>query len=552
MSARRAALRARHSASPRPSRFPWARIAIVFGTIVALAVAGGAVVWIMGMRTPAEASHCTDPVDVTVGADAAMAPVLEQAASRIPPEACVNFTFATLSQAELAAKVSAGKDAPDVWVADSAVRVQRVVTTTPPEVIVPSLASTPGVIVGRAGEVAAFATWLSALQAPGVRFGDPLVTGSGEVALLGAVSEVQAGLTDAKALQAATAQLAQKESQRAGEKLSDVQQLESVATSGGFVIVTEEAWLKFSKTTSGALLAASVPASGAVSLNYPLVSTAGSGTRGQAVAAAARALAEQVATDEGRTNLAGQGLRPADSSNLLDQKGAGPVVALAPASAQAVSQALSAWSVQAIPFRSLVVMDVSGSMEFPAGNQTRMELTQQAATTGSKLFPNTAALGLWAFSIGLGGGSQDYLELEPIRKMDQVVDGVTQRDRLVAGIAGLSERTGGATGLYDSTLAAFRTVQASYDSRAINSVILFTDGANEDPESLTLEQLLETLQRERDPAKPVVIVTIGITEDADAETLTKISAATGGTSYVARAPQDIPSVFADALLARGK
>lgn len=197
-------------------------------------------------------------------------------------------------------------------------------------------------------------------------------------------------------------------------------------------------------------------------------------------------------------------------------------------------------------------MDVSGSMKFPAGDQTRMELTQQAATTGSKLFPNTAALGLCAFSIGLGGGSQDYLELEPIRKMDQVVDGVTQRERLVAGIAGLSERTGGATGLYDSTLAAFRTVQASYDSRAINSVILFTDGANEDPESLDLEQLRETLQRERYPAKPVVIVTIGITEDADAETLKKISAATGGTSYVARAPQDIPSVFADALLARSR
>jgi ABC-type molybdate transport system substrate-binding protein len=512
----------------------------------------GAVVWVLGMRTPAEASACQNPAEVSVGADAAIAPVLEQAASRIPQEACLNFTFQVLSQQELAAKVSAGKDAPDVWVADSAVRVQRVVTAAPPEVIVPSLASTPGVIVGRTGEVPVFATWLSVLQAPGVQFGDPLASGSGEVALLGAVSEVQAGLTDAKALQAATAQLAQKEGQRSGGKLSDAQQLESVAATGGFAIVTEEAWLTFSKTTSGARLSASVPKSGAVSLNYPMAVTAGHGSRAEMVAEAARVLAGQVATEDGKTNLAGQGLRPADSSNLLDQKGIGPVVALAPASAQAVGQALSAWAVQAIPFRSLVVMDVSGSMELPAGNQTRMQLTQQAATTGSKLFPNTAALGLWAFSIGLGGGSQDYLELEPIRKMDQVVGGVTQRERLVAGIAGLSQRTGGATGLYDTTLAAYRTVQASYDSRAINSVILFTDGANEDPESLDLEQLLETLQRERDPAKPVVIVTIGITEDADAETLKKISAATGGTSYVARAPEDIPSVFADALLARSR
>jgi hypothetical protein len=137
-----------------------------------------------------------------------MAPALEQAASRVSPEACVNFTF-HLSQQELAAKASADKDAPDVWVADSAGRVQRVVTTTPPEVILPSLASTPGVIVGRTGEVPVFATWLSVLEAPGVQFSDPLASGSSEVALLGAVSEVRAGLTDAKALQAATAQLAQ-------------------------------------------------------------------------------------------------------------------------------------------------------------------------------------------------------------------------------------------------------------------------------------------------------------------------------------------------------
>lgn len=114
----------------------------------------------------------------------------------------------------------------------------------------------------------------------------------------------------------------------------------------------------------------------------------------------------------------------------------------------------------------------------------RMELTQQAAATGSKLFPNTAALGLCAFSIGLGGGSQ-------------VIDGVTQRERLVAGIAGRSERTGGATGLYDSTpprcLKYGTGLRRPPRHQQRHPV---TDGANDDP--------------------------------------------------------DIPSVFADALLARGK
>jgi hypothetical protein len=525
---------------------------MIVGVVVAIAVAAAAVVWITGSNSPLAAARCEVPAEVRVGADVTIAPALQSAAAKVPAGACVKYTIETQTQPELAARVSAGKDAPDLWVSDSAVRIRRVVAATAPEISVPSLASTPGVIVGRQGEVPGFATWLTALQAPGVRFSDPLVTGSGEVALLGALSEVEAGRAEVKTLQAATARLAQSESLRTGEKLTDAKQLDAVASGGGFAIVTEQSWLSFAKTAPAGQLSASMPHTGSVSLDYPVAVTAAGQARGQAVADSARALASEIATEDGKKALADNGLRPADGSRTPDQRGVGSVAALKPASAESVQRTLKGWSLQAIPFRSLVVMDVSGSMNLQAGQQTRMQLTQQAAIAGSKLFPNTAALGMWAFSIGLGGGNQDYVELDPIRKMDQVVDGVTQRDRLVADISGLDKRTGGATGLYDSTLAAYRTVKANYDARAVNSVILFTDGSNEDPDSLSLEELLAALQRERDPAKPVVIVSIGITDDADAETLRKISEATGGTSYVARNPQDIPSVFVDALQARAQ
>lgn len=524
---------------------------MVIGAAVAIAVAIGAVNWITSMQSAA-AARCENPAEVSVAADNTIAAALEQAAAKIPADTCVSFKVAVQTQPEIAAKVTAGKDAPDIWVADSAVRVQRVAATTAPEIAVPSVASTPGVLVGLKGKVPAFATWLSALQSAGVRFSDPLAAGSGEVALLGALSEVEEGRADSKALQATIAQLAQSESQRSGEKLTDAKQLEAVAAGGGLAIVTEQAWLSFAKAPAAATLSASLPFTGSISLNYPVAVTAPAGPRADVIAKAAKALADALATADGRKALAGQGLRTPDGSSIADQPGVGSVATIKLASAEGVEKTLRGWALQAVPFRSLVVMDVSGSMNFKAGGQTRMQLTQQAAIAGSKLFPDTAELGLWAFSIGLGGGTQDYVELDPIRKMDAVVGGVTQRERLVADLTGLDQRTGGATGLYDSTLAAYRTVQASYDSRAVNSVIVFTDGANEDPESLNLEQLLETLQRERDPAKPVIIVTIGITADADAGTLKKISAATGGTSYVARDPKDIPSVFVDALLARGQ
>ena len=109
---------------------------------------------------------------------------------------------------------------------------------------------------------------------------------------------------------------------------------------------------------------------------------------------------------------------------------------------------------------------------------------------------------------------------------------------------------GGGTGLYDTTLAAFRQVKEGYDPDFINSVIVFTDGSNEDPDSISLDELLETLRAEQDPTAPVVIVTIGITEDADAAVLQQISAATGGSSYLARNPAEIPNVFVNALKAR--
>lgn len=54
-------------------------------------------------------------------------------------------------------------------------------------------------------------------------------------------------------------------------------------------------------------------------------------------------------------------------------------------------------------------------------------------------------------------------------------------------------------------------------------MVIITDGSNEDPNGISLEQLLATLKKEQDPARPVVLITLGITEDADATVLKQIS-----------------------------
>ena len=77
-----------------------------------------------------------------------------------------------------------------------------------------------------------------------------------------------------------------------------------------------------------------------------------------------------------------------------------------------------------------------------------------------------------------------------------------------------------------------------------------TDGANEDPGSISLPHLVAQLKAMQDPARPVRIIAIGISGDADLTALSRIAAATGGKAFLARDPADIGTVFVRAVLSR--
>jgi Mg-chelatase subunit ChlD len=208
------------------------------------------------------------------------------------------------------------------------------------------------------------------------------------------------------------------------------------------------------------------------------------------------------------------------------------------------------WEVLTVRSRSLAVVDVSGSMDFTDRGRKRISLAISAAQGALELFPDNAELGLWAFSIGLGGGNQDYLSLLPVRSLASTAGGVSHRESLMEALRELPDMTNGGTGLYDTTLAAVRSLRADYDPGAVNTVILLTDGKNEDPGSLSLKELLSKLERERDPGQSLEIIAIGMGPDADAKALERIAKATGGRSYIARDPSDIAKVFIDAMLNR--
>jgi hypothetical protein len=233
-------------------------------------------------------------------------------------------------------------------------------------------------------------------------------------------------------------------------------------------------------------------------------------------------------------------------SALSGGRGVGDASQLSKPTAEAVDKTLLNWTRLSLSTHSLAVIDISGSMGDKVGGKTRMQLTIEAATGGLALFPNSASLGLWTFSTKIGtDGSSDYKELVPIAPLSD-----RQRQKIVGQLKIQKPVPNGGTGLYDTAIAAVRAVRSQYVSTAVNSILLFTDGKNDDPGSPTLQETVRTLEGMKDPSKPIRIIALGMGPDANPDELRTLAAATGGQSYVARNPSDLRQVFIDALQSR--
>jgi Ca-activated chloride channel family protein len=194
----------------------------------------------------------------------------------------------------------------------------------------------------------------------------------------------------------------------------------------------------------------------------------------------------------------------------------------------------------------LAVIDVSGSMAGPvAGTRaTKIDLVKQAAIGALPLFSDEDRLGIWLFSSGQAGG-RAYRQLVPLGRMDQKVGGTPRRQALAAGLQGM--RPGGRTGLYESTLAAVGYVRRHWMPGRINSVVLLTDGQDDNTgHGLTLAALVDRL-RAADDRRPVPVMTIAYGPDADANALRRIAGATRGATYQLQDPKDIQRVFISAI-----
>lgn len=304
--------------------------------------------------------------------------------------------------------------------------------------------------------------------------------------------------------------------------------------------------------TTATRLVAVYPRDGSPSLDYPILRVAP---------------AEQDASDTIAINTVLAALQAPSAQPTIRRAGFRDGSGQAPADAGARATSISALALPSsaetaaflvrlqqleVPSRILTVMDVSLSMRaiVPGTPFSRVALAGRAASAAGDLLSDRSSAGLWVFALNMNG-TVPHLQLSPLAPLGATSDGVSHRTQLNQQLAGLgSHLTGGGTALYVTALDAMKAMQASFDPDVVNSVVLFTDGTNENDPSVTLDQLVSELRTLHDPDKPVRLIAIGIGPSADLVTLQKMVAPTGGHAYRAETADQLRQVLFDSLARR--
>ncbi len=230
---------------------------------------------------------------------------------------------------------------------------------------------------------------------------------------------------------------------------------------------------------------------------------------------AAAAFVEFVRQPEGAQLFAGAGFDAAEAQDAQ---------AVAAPSGPVADALLAVLTNPVLPRRATVLLDVSESMGTAEGSATRLQNTVRALGEQFERVPDSTELGLWSFSEDLGN-SLPYRVDVPTGPMSAPIGTTPRRTALESSATALTPKT--ASHSAASLLAAYRDAVAGYVPGRANSVVLITDGPNDDA-SATTQDLLTDLTS--DAARPVAVNVVMIGNNADASAFTDIAARTGGTA----------------------
>ncbi len=260
---------------------------------------------------------------------------------------------------------------------------------------------------------------------------------------------------------------------------------------------------------------------------------------------AAAAFAEYLNQPEQQKALAAKGFHAGDAPLPAASPGIdfAPVpVTLPPADAAtstAVTALLSTPPVAPVPLTTTVLLDVSDSMSTKQEGTTRLQATTSALSTRISELPDSAGVGLWTFSTDLNRGLP-YRVNVPTGPL--FADG--RRQSLLSVLLSLSPKTG--TSLNYSVAAAYTSAVRDYAAGHPNSLLVITGGRNDG--RTTFAELQASINKTRDPARPVRIDVVAIGSQPDTTTLRQLTDETGGKLVQTGVTGGIPLAAAFAQL----
>lgn len=253
-------------------------------------------------------------------------------------------------------------------------------------------------------------------------------------------------------------------------------------------------------------------------LRYSWLPTA-AGTADTSLAAPMARLLEALTGPAAEAALATAGLRtPGTSTPPQGAPDGLPAVTAAPYEVLAshhVDHVFATWYAQDRRSNVLVAVDVSGSMAAvaPGSDRPLIDLVRDGVLALAEQLPDDSELELWQFG-SLLDGPRDHVAL-----LGRAPLTGAQREGLVSAVGALQSQDTG-TGLYDTMLATYLTARETASPGVQSLAVVFTDGRNEDdPGSITIEDLTQQLTAAQDPSRPVQLTVAAFGDQPEAELL---------------------------------
>ncbi|MGY1875515.1 VWA domain-containing protein [Nocardia gipuzkoensis] len=179
--------------------------------------------------------------------------------------------------------------------------------------------------------------------------------------------------------------------------------------------------------------------------------------------------------------------------------------------------------------RSTVLVDVSASMGTAEGATTRLANVLAALNSTMTVMPPDFGLGVWTFGKNLDGNT-------PYRVAAATAPLTTdQRTKISTALSSVRPDENRADHAYPSLIAAYKSAVTGYTAGRTNSVLLITDGPDDDS-TITGAQLAADITAAIDRTRPVRVDVI-VLGGSGTQTLQALAQQTGG-SYTRLATSD--------------